>query len=63
MYEIDTFIFTLQHRFTVDATKHAAKAARLAGFLLQTAAPICTIARIKPPVRTLCVCEASRAKP
>ena len=56
MYEIDTFIFTLQPRLTVESTKYAARAARCAVFLLQTAAPIGTIARIKPPVRTLCVC-------
>ena len=63
MYEIDTFIFTLQPRFAVESTKYAARVARGDVFLLQTAAPIGTIAHIKPPVRTLCMCEASRAKP
>ena len=47
MYEIDTFIFTLQPRFTVDATKHAAKAARLAVFLLRCTVPIGTITHTK----------------
>ena len=51
MYEIDTFIFTLQPRFAVESTKYAARTARAAVFLLQTAAPIGTIAHIKPPVR------------
>ena len=48
MHEIDTFIFTLQPRFTVKSTKYAARVAIDAGFLLQSGVPMGTNTHTKP---------------
>ena len=58
MHEIDTFIFTLQPRFTVKSTKYAARVAIDAVFLLQSAVPIGTHTRTKPSARAWNVREA-----